>query len=182
MRSGKLWTAPLILISILLAGLLFVSCGGDSDGGGGDDDTDDDTDDDVQDDEPPSFDGAAGAEAIDYHTIKVYWDAATDDNTDPDAIIYSVYAAKSDEEFDFSEPAATSTIGKTYVLVSPLEPNTSYKFVVRATDTAGNQEENDVEVSATTDEVPPPECGGLGGLMGKQGFLYAKVVDGDCNP
>jgi len=180
MRSRR-WLIVL-LISFAFTGLLLTSCGGGGGGGGDDDDTDDDTDDDVADDNPPEFDGASGAEAVDYHTIRVFWDAASDDHTDADGLIYSVYAAEADGDFDFSDAASTSTIGKTYALVNLLKPSTEYKFVVRATDLSGNQEENEVEVSATTDDVPEPVCGGLGGMVDKNGIIYAKVVDENCNP
>ena len=160
------------------AGLLLTSCGGG--GGGGDDNQDDDADDDAQDNTPPDFDGAKGAETVDYHTIRVYWDKATDDHAKADEMIYSIYVAESDGDFDFSSPAFLSTIGRTESLVKLLKPATEYKFVVRATDLAGNQEENTKEVTAPTDELPGIDCGGIGGGAGK-GTLYVKVVDQDCD-
>lgn len=172
-KSWILWLAALLLV-----GLCVPSCGGGGGGGGDDDDTDDDADD--EDNTPPDFDGAQGAKTIDYHTIRVWWNAATDDHTDADQIIYSIYAVETGEDFDFSSAAQASTISRTEALLKLLKPATEYKFVVRATDLAGNQEDNENEVSAATDDLPSIDCGGIGGDAAVD-TLYVKVVDQNCN-
>ena len=108
---------------------------------------------------PPSFAGATGAVADSHDRITVRWDPASDNATPAGGIRYDVYAATASGTQDFGAAPAGSVTGATSLQVTGLTPDTTYWFVVRATDAVGNGETNTVEVSATTllapDTTPP---------------------------
>lgn len=111
----------------------------------------------------PSFGGATGATGL-ASAIRVEWSPASDDVTSPDQIEYLVFMAQGDAAIDFSTPVRETTPGAGDATVGPLDVSTSYRFVVRARDTDGNVDDNDVEVGATTLDVAdetPPEFGGV---------------------
>ena len=112
---------------------------------------------------PPTFAGASGAAAVDSMSIQVDWMAATD-NVDPSgSIVYNIYMAQTPSGQTFATPTATTLPGALSEVVGGLQPSTAYYFVVRAMDTAGNEDTNLVEVSATTTagpDVTPPIFGG----------------------
>lgn len=111
----------------------------------------------------PSFGGATGATGL-ASAIRVEWSPASDDVSPPDQIAYLVFMAQGDAAIDFSTPVRETAPGATGATIGPLDISTSYRFVVRARDTDGNVDDNDVEVSATTLDVAdetPPEFGGV---------------------
>jgi len=99
---------------------------------------------------PPAFAGAKSAAATGLTSIKVSWNAGSDDVTPAGKIVYDVYQALVGGHEDFAHPSATSAPGATSIAIGGLLPATSYYFVVRARDQAGNSDGNTVEVSATT--------------------------------
>lgn len=102
---------------------------------------------------PPVFGGLTGAVAGSSTSIDLTWNAATDDVSPASGISYLIYLADSPGGQNFDLPAAMVT-GSTATTISGLLPNTTYYFVARAKDEAGNIESNTTEKSATT--LPPP--------------------------
>jgi len=178
---GSRWFVVLMILLAAFLGTALAGCGGgDDDDDSGDDDSGDD-DDDSGGDQPPEFDGATGAEALNYHSVRVVWDEAEDDETDDDDIRYSVFVSDQTGAQDFEAPAAASGIGMTEAIVTTLAADTEYFFVVRATDGFGKQETNEVEVSTVTEPLPPSTCGGTAG-GNFSATLTVTVVDEGCSP
>ncbi len=111
---------------------------------------------------PPVFAGVAEAKASGI-TTKLTWAAGTDNVTLPGALVYNVYRAVGTGAFDFTTPFATTAAGTTELTAVGLTISTTYRWVVRAKDAAGNEEKNTKELSATTDaksDVTPPTFAG----------------------
>ncbi len=102
---------------------------------------------------PPTFGGAAGATAVSSAEIDLTWTAATDNVTASSNIVYLIYFSTSSGAQDFQTPNYTTAAGATTYAVTGLTSSTTYYFVVRAKDEAGNVELNTVEVSATTQSL-----------------------------
>lgn len=109
---------------------------------------------------PPLFGGCTAATTLQAITIGVTWNAATDDVSVPANITYDVFESTAPGAFDFTKPFATVTGADTAVVPS-LMTSTTYYFVCRARDEAGNEDDNTVEVSATTgaNSTPPTFAG-----------------------
>ncbi len=113
--------------------------------------------------DPPEFDGLQSAAATGTSTVELGWNAAADDVTPPEEIQYLVFMAETPGGENFIDPALVVT-GDLTAEVPDLLPGTTYYFVVRARDQAGNTETNTVERSATTEQEQdndPPEFNGL---------------------
>jgi hypothetical protein len=107
------------------------------------------------DETPPTFGGVETAEAISETTsIALSWTAATDDVTPSSAILYLIYMSTASGGQDFSAPSFTTAADATSHTVTDLSPSTTYCFVVRAKDEAGNIDSNTEERCATT-QTPP---------------------------
>ncbi len=98
---------------------------------------------------PPIFDGATSAVAA-TGSVTVSWSDAIDNVSDSSAIKYAVYQTTEAGKENFKNPTTIANAGQTSFIASGLAANTKYYFVVRARDAAGNEEDNKVEVSATT--------------------------------
>ncbi len=98
----------------------------------------------------PTFAGARRAAAVSLTSIRVEWSAASDDATPANEMVYDVYSGLLPGLESFASPSATSAPGATSAVVGGLLPLTTYYFVVRARDRAGNADANLVEVSAST--------------------------------
>jgi hypothetical protein len=99
--------------------------------------------------------GAPGA-------VDVSWDAATDDLTPSEAIVYVVYAWPITAPRDLGEPRAITRPGATSVSVGGLyDPNAVYAFEVHARDAAENLDANTATLSsrAGVDAEPPSFAG-----------------------
>jgi hypothetical protein len=73
------------------------------------------------------------------------WDPATDDVTPANAIVYDVYQATTSRGEDYSTPTYMTEPGA-ISFMTPLLPSTeTYYFVVRASDQAGNHDQNGIE-------------------------------------
>ena len=103
---------------------------------------------DVADETPPTFAGAEAAVPVGSSSMTLSWQPASDDVTPAGDIVYRVYMAEVAGGQDFSAPLLTTPAGATEALVSELAANTTYYFVVRAVDAAGNEEGNTAEISA----------------------------------
>jgi hypothetical protein len=103
---------------------------------------------------PPTFAGVSGVRNVSPTGVDLYWNTpATDDQTPSAAIVYVAYqASTSNGEVygDAGAPVATSMPGATYMSITGLNPATTYYWVVRAEDRAGNIEADVTQVSATT--------------------------------
>jgi hypothetical protein len=115
-----------------------------------------------EDSTPPVFAGAKAA-AGQAQAIRLEWDAATDDVTQAEEIVYLVYQATETGAQDFGQPVLETQPGATGAVVGGLAVSTPYFYVVRARDAAGNVELNSEEITATTlavaDTVPPTFAG-----------------------
>lgn len=107
---------------------------------------------------PPTFGGVTGL-TVTQTTIEVVWTAATDDISEPSALVYEVHVSKT-EAAPFNV-RAVSEPGATVVIVEDLAPGTTYFVRVRARDEAGNvSTDGGVELQATTTADQPPTFGG----------------------
>ncbi len=117
---------------------------------------------------PPTFAGLQSAtDSGTDGNVTLDWNAATDPNTiecnsDPSLpIAYNIYYSETPGGQDFATPNATTT-SISYEVTGLLNGRT-YHIVVRAEDSAGNEEQNSIELSAmpTTpvDSTPPAFTG-----------------------
>lgn len=98
----------------------------------------------------PVFAGIVSAIAISLGSIVLTWNAATDNITAQNQIVYYVYKAKSDGTFDYTTPYATTAAGATtYTDNFALAANTVYTYSVRARDLVGNIDTNTITASAS---------------------------------
>ena len=102
---------------------------------------------------PPKFAGlkaattcipgpVGGGRTTSYH---LSWDPAADNRTPSSQIVYDIYQASTPGGEDFSVPTYTSPAGATSFDTPPLSTETTFYFVVRARDRAGNSDSNKVE-------------------------------------
>jgi hypothetical protein len=99
---------------------------------------------------PPVFAGLASATPGGSTTINLAWAPAADDYTPAAAIVYDIYQASSSGGESYSTAPTKTVTGVTTTAIGGLTPNTTYFFVVRAKDAAGNQDGNTNEKSAKT--------------------------------
>lgn len=99
----------------------------------------------------PTFAGIDSVTVISSYEIKLAWLDATDDVSASADITYKVCYATSSNTCDTSFPVYATTdkgvLTKTYRI---FQPNTTYYFVVRAVDEAGNLDTNTTQLSVTT--------------------------------
>ncbi len=100
--------------------------------------------------QPPAFGGVAGATAVSSSQIDLSWTAATDDASASADIVYLVYMSTTSGGQNFTTPDFTTAPGATTYSVTGLSSSTTYYFVVRAMDEAGNIDANTIEQSDTT--------------------------------
>ncbi|MCA9632637.1 MAG: fibronectin type III domain-containing protein, partial [Myxococcales bacterium] len=113
---------------------------------------------------PPTFDGIRSVAPAGDTALQVTWNAATDDATATEALVYNVYVATSAGGQNFGAPTVTSPPGAQSVLVAGLTAGTEYHIVVRAQDEAGAMDENTAEQSGTPEaDDAPPTFGGITG-------------------
>ncbi len=101
---------------------------------------------------PPVFAGVGAVQSVTPNTAQLTWSTpATDNETATDEIVYAVYqSATAGGEVFTSAPVAVSDPGATNVTITNLASGSTYYWVVRAEDRAGNFDTNTVEISATT--------------------------------
>lgn len=96
-----------------------------------------------EDTSPPSF---AGIDYVDSDDdageCVLHWDAAADDVSPPDAIVYLVYLAPQGGPLTYATPFTQATGSPATVRTAP---GTRYRVVVRAADAAGNVDGNTFE-------------------------------------
>ncbi len=115
---------------------------------------------------PPTFAGVSstdGITAIESNSLKLHWDAASDNSTDSGKMVYLIYMAQYSGAQNYQSSSFRTKRGATEYLVTGLVPGTTYYFVVLALDEAGNVSTDIQEVSATTlaeeDTTPPAVTG-----------------------
>jgi hypothetical protein len=110
---------------------------------------------------PPVFAGCSAATTLQSITVGLAWNAATDDVSSPADMTYDIFLSTTSGKFDLTKPYATVN-GTDTVVIPALMTATTYYFVCRAKDEAGNEDDNTVEVSATTGASPvPPTFNGI---------------------
>ena len=110
---------------------------------------------------PPTFGGCTAATTMQAITVGISWNAATDDVSAPANLTYDIFESTTAGTFDFTKPFATVK-GATTAVIPALMTSTTYYFVCRAKDEAGNEDDNTAEVSATTGANPvPPTFAGI---------------------
>jgi hypothetical protein len=152
----------------------------------------------LDDSTPPTFAGLLST-TVHATTADLDWNAATDDQTPDKDIIYIIYQSITANDA-LNEPAvAKSNPGDTTITLTGLQPNTTYYWVVRAQDKAGNISTNTAETSATTlvsfeDNVQPiltSLCAKVGchgavnppqGLNMSDGYAWYNLVGDLGNP
>ncbi|MCB9608146.1 MAG: fibronectin type III domain-containing protein, partial [Polyangiaceae bacterium] len=113
---------------------------------------------------PPTFDGVRSVAPAGDTAVQVTWNAATDDVTASDSLVYNIYVATSSGTQNYGAPTVTSPPGAQSVLVGGLTKGTEYFFVVRAQDEAGAMDENTAEQSGAPDaDDTPPTFSGITG-------------------
>ncbi len=113
--------------------------------------------------EAPLFNGLKSGSAVPDDAVELLWDAASDNKTPPEAMMYLVYQSLTPGGQNFSSPDHV-TVGQTSITVEGLQPATTYYYVVRAKDEAGNMEFNTVEIGVMTGDfldTTPPDFAGL---------------------
>jgi hypothetical protein len=158
-------TSPAGATSMLLTGLdpaskYFVSVHAVNEKGVEDANTVEKTGTPANDTTPPTFVGKVTATPLDPNapgaasSIKLDWDPATDDLTQPPGLIYAVYWSRSAPDVRLAGGGtlgAVSDPGATSLIVHGLPtPNESYFFRVDAKDAAGNTTANPTPASAKT--------------------------------
>lgn len=117
--------------------------------------------------QPPVFSGIASVIA-NSATVTLFWSPATDDVSSQSAIVYDIYISTTSGGQSFSAPDFTTSAGATsQTITTGLTPGTTYYFVVRAKDEAGNRDSNAVErsgircwyVDAVNGSDTSPDCG-----------------------
>jgi len=107
--------------------------------------------------EAPSFVGIKDVETLDNASVRVTWDAATDDVSPGEALTYFVYGGETTDSIDTVEPIAVSLAGATSVEIKMPEPDKESAFMVLVRDAAGNFDDNAVPLFGTSgpDSVSP---------------------------
>jgi len=98
----------------------------------------------------PTFSGTMQATSTSTSSITLSWNKATDLVSYSSQIKYLIYQANQLEEQNYSSPTYTTSKGATSYQINNLQESTSYYFVVRAEDEAGNLETNQIQAIATT--------------------------------
>jgi hypothetical protein len=123
---------------------------------------------------PPAFAGATTTGSVTQSSITVGWNAATDNVTPQHSIIYLVYRLTTTGFTPSSSTLiATTAAGATSYTDIGLTADTSFYYVVRAEDQAGNIDTNTVQISATTlvasSDTTPPIFAGANSLTVQSG-------------
>jgi hypothetical protein len=95
-----------------------------------------------------TFSGVNALSIQSANSVKLSWTAATSSNTAQSAIVYRVYSGTTSGSQNFTTALATSTAGATEITLTGLTANQNAYFVVRARDSAGNEDRNTEERAA----------------------------------
>ncbi|MDH5716591.1 MAG: fibronectin type III domain-containing protein [Spirochaetia bacterium] len=98
----------------------------------------------------PVFAGINSIEAVDSSTIRISWAPASDDMTLTENIQYKIYVALLSGQQNFNYSNYTTASGVLNYTINNLNELTYYYVVVRAIDTAGNIDNNRIELNVQT--------------------------------
>lgn len=99
---------------------------------------------------PPTFAGLTSVTNVLATSVDLNWAAGSDDQAATGDIVYDVYQATSPSAETFTVPSASSAAGATSMTLTGLDSATTYYWIVRARDKAGNHDANVVEKNAVT--------------------------------
>ncbi len=108
---------------------------------------------------PPIFGGVLSAQGLDMGSIQVTWGPAVDDpgGTPASQLVFSICYSTSSRVCQTrfipvikSPSASIDSNGNFSLIIKPLKPATTYYFLVRVEDLAGNRDSNTVTVSGST--------------------------------
>ena len=85
---------------------------------------------------PPVFGGVTKIDGVDEKSAHLHWDPAKDAKVPVTSLDYLVFVAAEGTSFDFTKPPTTTIKNATDVVVSGLASDTTYFFVVRASNGA----------------------------------------------
>ncbi|MDH5392103.1 MAG: fibronectin type III domain-containing protein [Gammaproteobacteria bacterium] len=100
----------------------------------------------------PTFSGASSSSSVTSASVNISWMPGSDNTTPANLIKYNIYSAMNSSGQNFTGPEVTVS-GSTSATVTGLSSANIYYFVVRAEDEAGNEDTNNIEISATTSSV-----------------------------
>jgi parallel beta-helix repeat protein len=118
-----------VVDSILVAGVVMVS---------------------TTDDTPPTHAGLDDAVAVSDSYVLLGWLPADNGTASSDEVMYLIYMSTESGNFDYTSPDYTTAAGETSLLITELDPETTYYFVTRAMDRSGNVNANTAQQSVTT--------------------------------
>lgn len=130
---------------------------------------------------PPTFAGLADITLITTTSMRLSWQAATDDVTPQSKIQYLIYVSTVSGGQNFASPNFTTATGATSFDVTGLNPDTTYFFVVRAMDERGNLDTNTAEKSAKTLALPDTQPPAFEGVLSASPLL-PQSIDLSWNP
>jgi fibronectin type 3 domain-containing protein len=109
----------------------------------------------------PTFSGATGIALNSSNQPVVTWALASDDFTAVDSVAFKVYRATTPGGQNFASPLATLAGGVTRYVDLTAAEGTTYYYVIRAFDAAGNTETNTTEVSVSVPDTTAPTFAGV---------------------
>lgn len=112
----------------------------------------------------PDFDGIVSVAAVSSTVLDLSWSPAVDNITESPNIVYNIYMSITPGGENLASPNFTTGGGATSYSVTGLSPDTTYYFIVRAKDEAGNIDSNSMERSATTLSPPDTTAPDFGGM------------------
>lgn len=111
---------------------------------------------------PPTFSGLSSITGATGTSLQLNWTTATDNVTASSGIIYLICQSTTAGACATTWTTTyTTAAGATTYTVTGLTNSTTYYFIVRAQDAAGNTDTNGVEQSGTTSDTTPPTFAGL---------------------
>jgi len=119
----------------------------------------------IPENEAPTFAGLSAASSVE-EAVELSWSPGVDNATASRDMRYAIFWSERSGGQDLSRPSLVTEPGVTSWTVSGLEGGTSYYFVVRALDAAGNTDDNTVQHEAETSpaDVEPPVFDGVASL------------------
>lgn len=147
----------------------------------------------LDDSTPPVFAGITSVDAG-ATSVTLHWNAATDDHTSQDQIVYFIYQSTTSGDALSGAPVAQSNPGDTAITLNGLTSNSDYYWVAHARDKAANESTNTTETHLLTNvsfendvqTVLSTYCAKSGchtadnppqGLNMTDGFAYYNLVD-----
>ncbi len=125
---------------------------------------------------PPAFGGCSAVTDVSFETIRVTWDAASDNGTASDDVLYEIWVRPVGTPGERRDTAPMTTVtGKTEVTIGGLKSGQQYEVLCGAKDAAGNRDDNHKLLTATTViDAEPPKFTGVATAVGG---VPAKTVE-----